>query len=83
MKSSSVIKHDRFMDVAIYVNKVFINYEKGYYKIKGIFINQAYVESFPINEKIKFKIEFKDKGDWSICNNPWAKCLRDQTWRPL
>jgi hypothetical protein len=71
------------MDVAIYVNKVIIDSEKGYYKVKGIFINQGYVESFIINKKIKFKIMFQDKNEWLICNNPWAKCLREQTWRPL
>lgn len=78
IKSGMVIKHRRFMDVAIHVNKVY-HFPQGC-KIKGEWVNQAFEKTFFMGMSAKVKIKKEDLKDWLVCCNTKAECIRYEKW---
>lgn len=85
LKPYDVIKHKKFMDVAIQITKPPIITKSGKLKIKGNWMNQAYVESFIIGKlknfgKSELVIMPENIKDWLVCLNPHANCVRNEKW---
>lgn len=85
LKSNDVIKHENFMDVAIFLTADPIPLKDGGLAIKGLWMNQAFVNSFiidPFREfgKMRHKIKKEDVSKWLKCENPSAKCIRYEKW---
>ena len=83
-----IIKHERFMDVAILLTADPMPLKEGGLEIKGLWMNQAFVSSFvidPIMEfgKARIKIKPGDVGKWFRCENPDTKCVRYEKWERL
>jgi len=77
----ATIKHKKYRDVAFQVVRHF-DVQGRYLKLKGYWVNQAFVESYVMFDA-RITIEFKDLGDWLICQNPNAKCIRYEKWMPI
>lgn len=88
MRSGDIIKHEKFMDVAVLLTTDPMSLKDGGYHIKGLWMNQAFTSSFIIDPIRQFgKVNIKIKEDrvsrWSICENPEAKCVRYEKWSPI
>lgn len=82
MYINSIIKHEKFMDVAIRLTRPVIS-SGPYYIIRGNWINQGFVNTYDIGYKASIKIKKEDKKDWLICLNPIAPCIRNEKWNRL
>ena len=82
-KIGDIIKHRRFMDIAVWVQKPVIMTDSGKMFIRGMWINQAFVSTFPLGIKMKYRIPPDKIHEWMICDNPHAKCVRYEKWTPL
>lgn len=78
------IKHSKFMDVCIYLDKPVIKLPDGRYIIRGTFWNMGFIQSWYLGIKFNHKVTIKElNSDWyvtlmrpkDIClrNNPWVK----------
>jgi hypothetical protein len=88
MKIGDIIKHEAFRDVAITLISQPMPLKGGGYFIKGLWVNQAFVESFIINPireygKVTLRILREDLSKWFICDNPKAKCIRYENWTQI
>ncbi len=81
IKPNMIIKHNNAMDVCFLVHRV-----RGPYlpneniEVTGDWINMAFVKSFTIGERTKFKITPDQLPNWQVCLTPSAECLRYATW---
>lgn len=62
IKPGMMLKHKRFMDVMVSVEKVF--YAPNKVKIRGSWWNMGQVSPFPIGIQAKFEIAKEGLGDW-------------------
>ena len=71
------------MDVAFLVHKAFYVQDSSEprYKLRGMWVNQAYVKSFIIDSS-KIEIMESKLSEWSYCENPDATCVRYEKWSP-
>jgi hypothetical protein len=77
-----VIRHKRFMDVCVLVTKSFDVGHK--LKVKGKWVNMAYVRSYELGVNAKFDVAKSDLKDWEYCVSPEGKeCLRYAEWKPI
>lgn len=88
LKSGDVIKHERSMDVAVYLTEEPMPTKDGGIFIKGLWMNQAFVKSFiicPIREfgKVRHRVKPEDVSKWLYCKNPKAECVRNEEWERL
>lgn len=80
-KKFDIIKHKRFSDIALAVEKVYDFDHK--WKVKGDWINQGFVDTYPLGIKAKIVIPAEKLSEWLICKNPNAQCIRYEEWKPL
>jgi hypothetical protein len=76
------IKHDRFMDICMYLDKSPILLPDGRYIVRGTFWNMGFVDSFSLGVKFSRKITKEDlRTNYSatIANNE-NRCLRKNRW---
>lgn len=77
IKPMMFIKHERSMDICF---EVFKKWDIGdRLVIKGQWINQGFVESYPIH-KATIKIYKSELSNWLKTNDYFAKCLRYSQW---
>lgn len=78
----SFLKHDKFMDICIRVDKAPIRLSDGRYVIRGTFWNMGFVDSFNLNIKFSRKIEAKDlRENYTVTMmRPDEPCLRKNNW---
>lgn len=80
-----VIKHDKFMDVAVYVTSVgCLEIGATSLQITGMWMNQGFTKSWFIGEMANFSIDVKDLHTWSSAiDGKGSVCLRKCTWLHL
>ena len=86
---SDVIKHEKFLDVAIFVTS--LNYVYSHaehlvgFQIQGMWMNQGYDRSWFIGtENISLFISVEKLSEWSKAKESQAStCLRSCEWLPL
>lgn len=78
-----IIKHERFLDLAIMITKPLIRLKDGSVIIRGHYINQGFNKSYDLNINVKLRINKDDKSKWLVCNTPLDMCVRYSTWRPF
>lgn len=76
-----IIKHTRNKDVCYDVLKCFDAGHKV--KLKVEVLNMGYVESYRLNISINIVIMKEDYGNWHMCIEPSADCLRYVEWKRL
>lgn len=76
------IKHDRFMDVCIYLDKPPLKLPDGRWVVRGTFWNMGFVDSFGLGIRFSRKITTEDlKTNWSATIvRPQDRCLRKNNW---
>lgn len=76
------IKHDKFMDVCIRIEKSPILLEDGRYVIRGSFWNMGFVDSYPMYIKFTRKLTAEDiHNNWTVTMmRDFDRCLRYNTW---
>jgi hypothetical protein len=76
------IKHDRFMDVCIYLDKSPILLPDDRYIVRGVFWNMGFVDSFGLGIKFSRKITLEDlKTNYSATiARHQDRCLRKNYW---
>lgn len=72
------IKHERFKDVAFYVQTHYEVNDK--HLLGGYWINQGFVESWIIEKDIIILDNF---NEWLICETPEDKCIRYSKWKSI
>lgn len=81
IRKGMIIKHEKFMDVAFKVYKVFGPFgTEGYQKVKGEWVNAGYVKSYCLGITQSFEIERKDLKNWLFCLEPQSECIRHANW---
>ena len=81
---NDIIKHERFMDLAFLVQKPAIISKTGKLKLRGLWVNQGFVETQIIDHNRKRLTIMPDDIDkWLVCLDPHLKCVRDAKWRKL
>jgi hypothetical protein len=83
IKPYDVIKHKASMDVAIQVFFTSVDPETGNTLVDGIWLNQGYVETMPINCRAEFFIRPEHLKNWLKCMKPDAILIRNEKWEPL
>ena len=80
-----VIKHEKFMDVAVYVQSVgCLEIGATSIQITGMWLNQGFTKSWFIGESAFFSISVKDLHTWYLCvDEKKDACLRKCEWTPL
>lgn len=82
MKPGLIIKHPRFMDVALLVHRV-----RGPYgpnqrmEVIGDWINLGFERSFLIGERQKIRKTKSYFDQWQVCLDPELTCLRNARWK--
>ena len=76
-----IIKHERFSDVAVLIEKICKLDHK--WKVKGTWINQGFVNTWSLGIKAKFDIPKEKIAEWLLCQNPNAQCVRNEKWLSL
>lgn len=79
IKSGSIIKHRRSMDVAFLVTRV--REREGKTEVKGEWLNQGFVSSWTLGIPQTFKLTTEQIKEWQTCLNPTLACLRYATWK--
>jgi hypothetical protein len=80
-KPYDLIRHVKAMDVCVRIHKT---YNIGHkYKIKGMWMNMGFVNTFPMGMIARFEIKNENLGDWEYCTEPDKTCVRYSTWRNL
>lgn len=85
IRPGDVIKHEKFMDVAVLVYSVGV-LEVGATSIQiyGTWMNQGYVRSWVIGDSTDFSIKVEDLSKWYLCvDEQKDQCLRKCDWIPL
>jgi len=72
-----MIKHKKFKDVCIFVQKAYTFSHKT--KIKGLWFNQGFVETFSLNMNARIVIKKEEYSNWYICVEN-TKCVRKAIW---
>ena len=75
-----IIKHEKFMDVAIEITKPIVRFPHKVI-IRGVWLNQGFVDTFPIGEKAKIDIKTEDIKNWFYCLEPNKQCIRYSKWQ--
>lgn len=78
---NQIIRHKRFMDVCCLVIKDFKT--QVAHKLKIMWINQGYTESYNLNINQRIEILDKDLKDWEILLDRSSKCYRNAKWSNL
>jgi hypothetical protein len=76
-----IIKHEKFSDVAVLVEKIFTFRKK--WTVKGSWINQGFETTYPMGINAKFEIPLEKLSEWLICENTDAKFIRNEKWSNL
>lgn len=89
LKKGMFLRHKNFMDVCLQIQKPVILTQSKALKIRAIFWNMAFVESFFLHIKKSFRIERKDYSDWLFYSTGQFEyftvkpSLRNAEWREL
>lgn len=75
-----IIKHEIFKDVSFLIlKKEPIHFSQYYFRLNGLWINNGFVESFPMD--YGFIIIREDHMEkWLTCLEPDKDCLRNSKW---
>ena len=80
--AGDILKHEKFMDVAILVMKAKI--ADGKLNLRAMWVNQGQNKSWflpvPTQEIV---IDINDLHLWSRCTNNNSKCVRHEKWEPI
>jgi hypothetical protein len=76
------IKHDKFMDVCIRIDKSPIKLPDGRYVVRGTFWNMAFVDSYSLRIKFIRKLTVEDiRNNWTATlAGENDTCLRYNKW---
>jgi len=70
------------MDVAFEVTKVRGPYgPNGRVNVTGQWVNQGYVQSWPLGIRQTLKLTAAQLAGWQICLDPQLPCLRNARWK--
>jgi len=85
IRPGDVIKHEKFMDVAIYVTGVgCLEHGATSIQIVGLWMNQGFEKSWFIGHPANVNLSVDKLTEWYLCVNPEAdKCLRKCEWTVL
>ena len=90
IKSGDLIKHKDSLDVAIQVTYSTVDPETSNFLVKGIWINQGQVQSYPITTNqykagvpAEFFIKPEHLENWLRCIRPDSSHVRNEEWKPL
>jgi hypothetical protein len=85
IRPGDYIKHEKFMDVALYVTSVGQLVVGGSeIHISGIWWNQGFEKSYCINIFANITIETEKLSEWQLCLDPEInRSLRKCEWTPL
>ncbi len=83
LKIGDIIKHEKFMDVAVVIASDPMPLKAGGICVKGLWMNQAFVNSYIMSKTVYLKIKEEDLTKWSKCLDPTAKCIRYETWEKI
>ena len=80
-----IIKHIKFLDVAIEVLSVgCLEVGATSIQITGMYLNQGFTKSWSLGEVAYIDISVKDLHNWSAAvNGKGSVCLRKCEWLPL
>lgn len=78
-----IIKHKAAKDTAVYIISSLQHPLTQDIEIKGIWINQGFVNTYEINILAEFTIKKEHLNNWLKSLNPNAKCIRYEEWKSL
>jgi hypothetical protein len=81
-KVGDIVKHERFMDVALEVLRCVEMPE--YYAVNGVWVNQGFVKSYDIGRADLVKVSKDQKEQWYRCiDRSKDQCLRKCDWEKI
>lgn len=80
-----VIKHEKFLDVALLVTSVGnVAHDATEIHVSGMWMNQGFVRSWMIGASANLTIKIEDFPKWSYCTNEDQNpCLRKCDWAAI
>lgn len=80
-KKLDIITHEAMLDAAVLVHKVYTFGHK--WTVKGEWINQGCVNTYPLHIKAKFDISAHKLQEWMVADDPDVQCVRYGNWSRL
>ena len=80
-----IIKHRAALDTAVQIMSATKHAENGSYEIRGMWLNQGFVDTYAINILAEFTIKKEDLSNWMKCllTLDEIRCIRNANWAQL